>query len=461
MRQKYRRERDALGLVDVPYGSYYGSETARAISNFKASDFKVPLEFIHGYAQLKEAAAMANAKLGKLDSKIAKAIEGASREVVAGKLDGFFILDIFQAGAGTSTNMNLNEVIANRALELIGKRKGEYKYIHPNDHVNMSQSTNDTFHVAIHVASAELIKSSLLPALSAFEKMLSAKAREFSKIVKIGRTHLQDAVPITLGDEFKGYSGQIEECARNIMYGFSLLQHIPIGATAVGTGINAPKGYPRLAASKLSEITGIRFMPETNLFAGMQNIKEELVLSGALRVCAITLNRIANDFRLLGSGPRAGIGELILPAVQPGSSIMPGKVNPSMAEMLNMVCFQVMGNCTTIEEAANSGQLELNVFMPIAAFNIIFAIKALSRAVVLFNNKCVRGVSANEKRIKKILDENLSLATALSPYIGYAKAAEIANEAADSGKTIMQVCLEHKVLGKAVLEKLLNSENLV
>ncbi|MEM0149350.1 MAG: aspartate ammonia-lyase [Candidatus Micrarchaeaceae archaeon] len=461
MKPKYRKERDALGLVDVPYGSYYGSETARAISNFKISGFRVPTEFIHAYAQLKEAAAIANAKLGKLDGKIAKAIEGAAREVAAGKLDEYFILDVFQAGAGTSTNMNLNEVIANRALELMGKRKGEYKYINPNDHVNMSQSTNDTFHVAMHIASVELIKSSLLPALSVFEKTLEAKAREFSKIVKIGRTHLQDAVPITLGDEFEGYSGQIAECIKNLTYASSLLRHIPIGGTAVGTGMNAPKGYPRLAASKLSDITGIRFMPETNLFAGMQNMKKELMLSGVLRMCAVTLNRIANDFRLLGSGPRAGIGELVLPAVQPGSSIMPGKVNPSMAEALNMACFQVMGSCTTIEEAANSGQLELNVFMPVAAFNIVFAIKVLSKAIIAFNDKCVRGTSANDKRIKRMLDENISLATALSPYIGYAKAAEIANDAASTGKTIMQVCLERKVLDKAALEKLLDSKNLI
>ncbi|MGC8537982.1 MAG: aspartate ammonia-lyase [Candidatus Micrarchaeia archaeon] len=461
MKSKYRREKDALGFVDVPYDSYYGSETARAISNFKISGLKVPMDFIIAYAQLKKAAAMANARLGKLDERIAKAIEKAADDVASGKLDKYFTLDVLQAGAGTSTNMNLNEVIANRALELIGRKKGDYKYIHPNDHVNMSQSTNDTFHVAMHVAAAKLIIGSLVPALTRMEKLLNAKSREFSKTVKIGRTHLQDAVPITLGDEFKGYSGQVEECIKDMSYVLSLLKHIPIGGTAVGTGINAPAGYPKLAARTLSDVTHIRFFAEANLFAGMQNIEEEIMLSGALRTCAVTLNRIANDFRLMGSGPRAGLGELILPTVQPGSSIMPGKVNPSMAEMLNMACFQVMGNCTTIEEAANAGQLELNVFMPIAAFNIVFALKVLANAVDAFNEKCLKGVSANNARIGKTLEENLSLATALTPYIGYAKAAEIANEAASTGKTIIQVCLEHKVLDKAKLEKVLDSRNLV
>ncbi|EQD65933.1 fumarate hydratase, class II, partial [mine drainage metagenome] len=239
--------------------------------------------------------------------------------------------------------------------------------------------------------------------------------------------HLQDAVPITLGDEFKGYSGQIDESIKNLKYALSLLQHIPIGGTAVGTGINAPKGYAKLVANNISEIVGLRFMVDSNIFSGMQNIKEESLLSGVLRTCATALNRIANDIRLLGSGPRAGIGELILPPVQPGSSIMPGKVNPSMAEMLNMVCFHVMGCCTTVDEAANSGQLELNVFMPIAAFNFVFAIKALSNAVLSFNDRCLKGIEANTRRIKRSLEENLSLATALTPYIGYAKAAEIAN----------------------------------
>ena len=461
MKLRYRREKDALGFVDVPYDSYYGSETARAISNFKISGLAVPMDFIVAYAQLKKAAAMANSRLGKLDEGIAKAIGKAADEIVGRKLDKYFVLDMLQAGAGTSTNMNLNEVIANRALELIGRKKGEYRYIHPNDHVNMSQSTNDTFHVAMHVAAAKLMIGSLVPALTRMEKIFNAKSREFSKTVKIGRTHLQDAVPITLGDEFRGYSGQVEKCIDYISYALSLLKRIPIGGTAVGTGINVPAGYPKLAARMLSDITGIRFVAETNLFAGMQNIEEELMLSGALRTCAVTLNRIANDFRLMGSGPRAGLGELILPAVQPGSSIMPGKVNPSMAEMLNMACFQVMGNCTTIDEAANAGQLELNVFMPIAAFNIVFAIKVLSSAVDAFSDKCLRGVSANEARIGKTLEENLSLATALTPYIGYAKAAEIANEAASTGKTIMQVCLERKVLDKAKLEKVLDSRNLV
>ncbi len=458
---EYRIENDALGKIRVPAGAYYGSETERAKNNFRISGMHMQEEFISAYAMLKKAVAITNLKLGKLDSKIGNAIVKASDEVIKGKLQEQFVVDVFQAGAGTSVNMNLNEVIANRALEILGRKKGDYSIIHPNDHVNMSQSTNDTFHCAIHISADIAIKNELLPSLSHLSKELKKKANEFSKIVKIGRTHLQDAVPITLGDEFSGYYGLIDEMIDNINFGFKSMQKIPIGGTAVGTGINTPKGYAKNAAKEISDISGIRFYPEKNIFSGMQNQKEELLMSGMLRSTAISLNKISNDIRLLGSGPRAGIREIILPPVQPGSSIMPGKINPSMAEMLNMVCFQSLGNCTAIDEAANAGQLELNVFMPIIAFNLLFTIRILSNGINSFTQKCVSGITPNKEKMAENLERNLSLATALSPYIGYAKAAEMANKAYKENRTIKEVCIDEGILDKKSLDRILKPENLV
>ncbi len=456
----YRTERDILGSVRVPSSAYYGSETQRAIDNFKVSGMHVPGDFIRAYAMLKKGAALANMKIRKLDRKIGNAIVRASDEVMNGKLSDQFTLDVFQAGAGTSTNMNLNEVIANRALELIGKRRGDYRSINPNDHVNMSQSTNDTFHSVIHISTDLAVKSELIPALSLLEGTLKRKSAEFRNIVKIGRTHLQDAVPMTLGQEFSGYAGLVGDMADNILYAYGLMQKIPIGGTAIGTGINAPKGYSAEAARQISKIAGIKFTTEKNLFAGY-NQKEELVMAAMLKSTAVSLNKIANDLRLLASGPRAGISEITLPAVQPGSSIMPGKVNPSMAEMLNMVCFQAIGSCTAIEEAAAGGQLELNVFMPLIAYDLLFTVKTLSSAIRAFNDRCVSGIRPMKARIERILNEDLSVVTALSPYIGYAKAAEIAKRAYDQNKTIKEVCMQMKVLDRKTLDRLLDPRNQV
>ncbi len=457
----YRVERDALGEVKVPADVYYGSETQRAIENFPISGMHMQKSFIHTYALIKKACAAANMKLGKLDGEKGKAIIKACDEVSSGKLDSQFQVDAFQAGAGTSTNMNLNEVIANRAIELLKGKRGDYKIVHPNDHVNMSQSTNDTFHTAIHVAALNEIKTKLLPALKSLEKTLLKKSREFDKIVKTGRTHLQDAVPMTLGQEFSGYAYSIEVAADRLETAIKEIRYIPLGGTAIGTGINTPKGYKEAAISELNKLTGERFEPSRVVFFEMQDQATEAFVSAALRNAAISLNKMANDLRLLSSGPRGGISEVILPEVQPGSSIMPGKINPSMCEMLSMVCFTAMGLDRTVSEAANSGQLELNVFMPIVASSLLFSIRILSKAVDAFDKKCVSGIEPNLANIKKHVADDLSVATALNPFIGYAKAAEVARKAYKEGKSVKEVCLELKILDKRKLDEILDPKKLV
>jgi fumarate hydratase, class II len=457
----YRKESDVLGTVKVPGDAYYGSETERALENFQISGLRTQKDFIHAYVTLKKAAAMANRSIGKLDAKRADAIIRACDRILAGRYSDQFVLDVFQAGAGTSTNMNVNEVIANIAIEILGGRKGDYSVVHPNDHVNMSQSTNDTFPSTINIAAYIALQRKLMPSLRLLQRELEKKSREFSRTVKIGRTHLQDAVPMTLGQEFYGYAGSVWRAMDLLEGAGKNLLEIPLGGTAVGTGMNAGKAYQRAAIQNIGRLTKLGFKPSKNKFSAMQSRIEVLALSDALKQTAIVLSKIANDFRLLGSGPRAGIGELILPAVQPGSSIMPGKINPSMAEMLNMACFQVMGNDTTITEAANSGQLELNVFMPIMAFDLLFSIDILAGAVDAFTKRCVKGVRANTQKIDEHLDQNLSLATALTPYIGYSKAAKIARIAYMKNKSIKEVCLELKIMDRKKLEKILDPKNLV
>ncbi|MCL5404448.1 MAG: aspartate ammonia-lyase [Candidatus Marsarchaeota archaeon] len=454
----YRIESDVLGKVRIDSEAYYGSETERARLNFQISGMHIQEEFIRSYAMLKEAAAVANIKAGKLDKARGKAIIEAAKVVAKGGLSDQFVLDVFQAGAGTSTNMNVNEVIANKAIELLHGKKGNYKLVHPNDHVNMSQSTNDTYHCVIRISAYTYAHAWLLPALESLEKSLAAKAREFGKIYKIGRTHLQDAVPMTLGQEFSGYSGSVRHVRLELTRALESMLELPLGGTAVGTGINTPKNYQRYAIAELSRLSGFKFRPAGDMFAVMQSEHAELEVANALNDVAIALNRIANDIRLLGSGPRAGLNELILPAVQPGSSIMPGKINPSMAEMLNMVCFQVMGCVHTIAEAANAGQLELNVFMPVIAYNMLFAIRILSNASNAFNSRCVIGIKPNTEAIKRNLEMDISLATALSPYIGYAKAAEIAMKAYKEGKTVKDVCIELAIMDRAKLDRILDPE---
>ena len=455
----YRTEKDVLGSVRIDSKAYYGSETERARMNFQISGIRVQDEFIRSYATLKRAAAYANMKAGKLDRKRADAIMKAAELVASGNLSDQFVLDVFQAGAGTSTNMNVNEVIANKAIEILGGKKGDYKIVHPNDHVNMSQSTNDTYHCVIRISAYDYICKWLIPALGNIEKSLSAKAKEFSHIYKIGRTHLQDAVPMTLGQEFYGWAGSVKHVREELSRALVSMLELPLGGTAVGTGLNTPKSYSEYAIAELNRLTGHRFRKSANTFAAMQSEHAELEVANALDDVAIALNRIANDVRLLGSGPRAGLNELVLPAVQPGSSIMPGKINPSMAEMLNMVCFNVMGSMHTVREAANSGQLELNVFMPVIAYNLLFSVKILSNGVNAFDSRCIIGIRPNKREIAKNLEMDTSLVTALSPYIGYAKAAEIAVKAYDEGKSVKQVCIEMEIMEKGKLEKILDPKN--
>ena len=455
---QYRLERDVLGEVRVPKDAYWGPETQRTLNNFDVSGVRVPLEVIYAYAMLKKAAASANMKDGKLDTKIGIAIIKACNEVLAHKLDDQFIIDIFQAGAGTCTNMNVNEVIANRAIELLGGRKGDYRKVNPNDHVNMSQSTNDTMPSTTHIATYIAVRDLLLPSLRNLEKTLDRKAKEFEKVVKIGRTHLQDAVPMTLGQEFSGYRWSVTSTTGMLIDAQNRLLEIPIGGTAVGTGINAGEKYARYAVAELGRITGAEFRLPRSRFALMQQRLEELAVADALKEVAVAINKISSDFRLLASGPRSAIGEIALPDVIPGSSIMPGKINPSMPEMMNMVCQEVIGNCATVTEAAQGAQLEINVYTPIIVYNLIFSIKILPRGVDLFTEKCVRGIKANKAVISEKLEMDLSLSTALSPYIGYAKASEVARKAFRENKSIKQVCIEMKILDKKTLDRILDPQ---
>ena len=455
-----RVEEDSIGKVHVPSNAYYGSFTLRASQNFKISGIRASPEFISAYSIIKRSAALANLRAGKLDKKIAGAIVKACDEIISGKLSDQFIVDIFQAGAGTSTNMNVNEVIANRALEILGKKKGDYSLVHPNDHVNMSQSTNDTYPACIRISSYLAIHSKLIPALTRLHRSLDAKAKEFSGVVKLGRTHLQDAVPITLGQEFSGYASSIARQLLELERASQGLLELPIGGTATGSGINAPEKFAELAIAEIKKSTGKNFKKCENIFGTMQNRSEELEMSSALRGTAVALSKIANDLRLLGSGPRAGFGELILPEVQPGSSIMPGKINPSVPEMVNMVCFQVIGNDEAILQAASAGQLEINVFMPLIASDLLFSINILASAVSTLERLCIHGITANVKTISKHLEENLSLATALTPYIGYEKAAQIANRAHKEGRSIKEICIEMRLLKKEELDRILDHRRL-
>ncbi len=457
----YRKESDVLGSVRVPGSAYYGSETQRAVDNFPISGIMVDKGFIHSYVMLKRAAAIANLATGKLDGRTGKAIIRACDELLAGKFLDQFVVDVFQAGAGTSVNMNVNEVLANRAIELLGGRRGDYKRVHPNDHVNMSQSTNDTYHATIHISAHIAIDNELLPALFGLSSALHKKAREFSSIVKVGRTHLQDAVPMTLGQEFSGYAKSVDEVTAALGAASSKLLVIPLGGTAIGTGLNASKAYASRVVVELQKMTKEKFRLAPNNFAAQSSQREELAASDALKEVAVALDKIANDFRILTSGPRAGIHELILPEVQPGSSIMPGKINPSMAEMLNMVCFQVMGANAIIERAADSGQLELNVFMPVITFNLLFSIRILTNAVGAFTKKCVNGVKANKDAIREHLERDLSIVTALSPYVGYARAAQLARIAYKKNKNIKQVAMELKILDGPTLDKILDPKGQV
>ncbi|OJH50451.1 class II fumarate hydratase [Methanohalophilus portucalensis] len=456
-----RVEKDTLGEVEVPDNVYYGPQTARAVINFRVSGQRLPPAFIRAQAAIKMASAKANMKAAKLDRNLGEAIYKAAQEVRSGRFDGHFVLDAFQSGAGTSQNMNANEVIANRALEILGYHKGRYDVVHPNDHVNMSQSSNDATHTAIHIAATEKITNKLLPVLNTLQDEIDAKAKEYIGVVKPGRTHLQDAVPVTLGQEFSGYSRMLELDKQRLESTLEDLKELNMGGTATGTGLNTPEGFGDTAIQEMNHITGIDFRLVENPFEATQGAGAILGTSAALKGIAVSLIKVANDLRLLSSGPRTGFGEIVLPAVQPGSSIMPGKVNPVMAEMLNMVCFQVVGNDTAIMMAAQAGQCELNVFTPVLAHNILNSITILTGGIDSFNERCLRGLTVNADHCSRMAESSLALGTSLAPIIGYERAAEITYEAYRTNSTIREV-VERKDLGlsKEEIDDLLDPLNM-
>jgi len=453
---KFRKEKDPLGEKEVPIDAYYGIQTVRAIENFPISGIPPKKEFIIATAMIKKAAAIANMATGSLNKNIGKAIVRAADEIIQGRLHKEFVVDVYQAGAGTSHNMNANEVIANRAIETLRGRKGDYTLVHPNDQVNMSQSTNDIVPSSMRIASL-FLTSQLITELKALEKALSGKAKEFDGIIKSARTHLQDAVPIRLGQEFHAYGKSISKAIKRIERAAEGLQELGVGATAAGTGINTHPAYRKNVIKALRDITKIKDLrPAEDMLEAINSMADFANLSAALRGLAIELIRIANDMRLLSSGPRTGFAELLLPAVQPGSSIMPGKVNPVMAEMLNMVSFQVIGNDLTIAMAAQAGQLELNVMMPVINYNLLQSLEIFRNAVRVFTERCIKGIKADRARCKELAEKSVGLATVLNPFIGYEKAAAVAKEAVATGKTIREIVLAKGILSKKEIDKILD-----
>jgi fumarate hydratase class II len=454
-------EKDALGKVAVPEDALYGAQTQRAKENFKIGREYFPPEMIRAYAVVKKAAARVNAAMGNLDAKLAAAIESAADEVIAGKRDDHFPLVIWQSGSGTQFNMNVNEVIANRASELLGGKRGKKSPVHPNDHVNKAQSTNDTFPTSMHIAVVLAIKEQLHKPLSSLEEMLHEKAEAFQSIVKIGRTHLQDATPLTLGQEFSGYAAQIKMAHEAIANTLKHLSELAIGGTAVGTGLNTSSGYDAQMVAEIGRITNHAFTVSRNKFAALAAHDAIVELSGALRVLAVAMMKIANDIRWLASGPRSGLGELILPANEPGSSIMPGKVNPTQSEMVTMVAAQVIGNDATIALAGSQGNFELNVFKPVLAFNILQSIRLLADACASFTKHALSGLKPNHKQIEAHLQDSLMLVTALNKHIGYDKAAEIALKAWREEKTLKQAALELDYLSEKEFDAWVQPQDMV
>lgn len=454
-----RTEKDSLGEKEVPQEAFWGIQTQRAIENFPISGIKAHPKFIDSFVMVKKACALANKELGLLKKEIAEALAQAADEVLKGLWRDQFVVDVFQMGAGTSFNMNVNEVLANRAIEILGSERGDYKLCNPNDHVNMAQSTNDVFPTSMRVC-ARLLLEELIPVLKDLESALGDKGREFDKILKSGRTHLQDAVPIRLGQEFTAYSLTIKKCRERAQAVAALVEELGIGGSAVGTGLNTHPDYRFKVAGYLKDWTKINFHCAEDMREAMQSNFPAAAVAAVLKLLALELSRIANDFRLLCSGPLTGLAEIVLPAVQPGSSIMPGKVNPSMAEMLNMVCFQVVGNELTVSMAAQAGQLELNVMMPVMTFNINFSIEILKNSVREFTNRCVKGIVANQDHCQHYAEISPSLATALNSYIGYARAAEVVKKALKEKKTIPQVVREEKILSEEEIKKVLDPKSL-
>ncbi len=456
-----RIESDSFGKIRVPSDKYWGAQTQRSLKNFKIGKINVPLQLIYAIAVVKKAAAIVNMKFKDLDPKVSKAIQRAADEVIKGKFDEHFPLKVWQTGSGTQTNMNVNEVIANRAIEILGGKMGSKKPVHPNDDVNKAQSTNDTFPTAMHIAIAIEANKKLIPAISKLEKSLAKKTEQFKNIVKIGRTHLQDATPLTLGQEFSGYHMQISKCLSRIKRALNEIYPLAQGGTAVGTGINTKKGWDRKIAHEIKKITKLPFHTAKNKFEALAAHDSIVNFSGTLNTTAVALMKIANDIRFLGSGPRAGYMELILPENEPGSSIMPGKVNPTQCEAVTMVCVKVIGNHNGITMAGSHGHFELNVFKPLIAHNILQSIDIMSDSVNCFVDYCVKGIKANKKKIEELLNNSLMLVTALSPKIGYDNASKIAKTAHKNGTTLKEEALKTGLVTELEYNKIVDPKKMV
>src|SRR5271166_3392362 len=456
-----RTESDSMGTIEVPDEVYWGAQTARSLIHFNIGEDRMPPELIRAIGILKKAAALVNNDLGKLPKEKAELIIGAAEEVIAGKLDEHFPLRIWQTGSGTQTNMNTNEVISNRAIEMAGGVLGSKKPIHPNDDVNMSQSSNDTFPTAMHIAAAEEVTHDLLPSVRRLRDALARKSKEFTDIIKIGRTHLMDAVPLTLGQEFSGYVAQLDYDLKRIEAALPDLLELAIGGTAVGTGLNTHREFADRVAAKIAAYTGLPFKSAPNKFAALAAHDALVAASGALKTLAVSLMKIANDVRWMGSGPRIGLGEIILPENEPGSSIMPGKVNPTQSEAMTMVCIQVIGNDTAIGVAGTQGNFELNVFKPLIIHNFLHSIRLLSDSCHSFKVYCVEGLKPNHDQIHHHLNNSLMLVTALSPRIGYDNAAKVAKKAHAEGKTLRHVCIEMGLLSGEDFDQVVRPEKMI
>ncbi len=460
MDARNRIETDSMGSMTIPENAYWGAQTQRAIQNFPISGYRFSRPFIKAVGLIKRSAAMINRDLGRLDPHLADLIVSAAAEVIDGKLDDHFPLDIFQTGSGTSTNMNANEVIANRAIELTGGTIGSRDPVHPNDHVNLGQSSNDVIPTAIHVSAATAVKEDLIPALEGLRVALSAKAAEFDHVIKIGRTHLQDATPIRLGQEFAGYAAQADRSVVRAHQAIRALRELAIGGTAVGPGINTHPDFGRRMSEALSDATGIEFVEAKNHCEAQAAKDAACEVGGLLRTIAVSLSKIANDIRLLACGPRCGFGELRIPATQPGSSIMPAKVNPVMSEMLIQVAAQVMGNDHAVVIGCRESPLELNIAMPLIAHNLLESIRLLSSGARVFTERCVAGIQADTERCAELIEQSLAMCTGLAPLIGYDNAAAIAKEAFDTGKTVRQVATERQVLSEEALNRALDPHHM-
>ncbi len=458
---KLRKEFDSIGSINVPNNKYWGASTQRSKKYFDIGELLVRPILIRSIAIIKKAAAKVHSKERQISSNLSRAITKAADEVISGKLDEHFPLKVWQTGSGTQTNMNVNEVIANRAIEILGGKKGTKKPIHPNDHVNKSQSTNDVFPTAMHIAIALEAKNKLIPSLELLNKDLKKKVSQFKNIIKIGRTHLQDATPLSLGQEFSGYQSQLQDCINRVKNALNEIYFLAQGGTAVGTGINSKKGFDKKIIKEIRKITKIPFKPTKNKFAALAAHDQIVNFSGTLNTTAVCLMKIANDIRFLGSGPRAGYGELILPANEPGSSIMPGKVNPTQSEAVTMVCVKVIGNHNGITMAGSHGHFELNVFKPLIAHNILQSIDLLADSSKNFSQYCVKGLKANKEKIKSYLDDSLMLVTALAPIIGYDNSAKIAKKAIKNKTTLKHEALKSKLIDEKDYDKIVDPKKMI